>query len=36
MSEMFSRCSALKGINFYNFNTNKVKDMSNMFYDCGH
>ena len=34
MSFMFSGCSSLKNINLSNFNTNKVNDMSYMFYEC--
>ena len=31
---MFNGCSSLKEINLINFNTNKVKDMSQMFFRC--
>ena len=31
---MFKDCSSLKELNIDNFNTNKVNDMSYMFYNC--
>ena len=31
---MFSNCSLLKELNLSNFNTNKVTNMSYMFYNC--
>ena len=31
---MFARCSSLKELNLTNFNTNKVKDMFRMFFEC--
>ena len=31
---MFSDCSSLTNIDLSNFNTNKVTDMSRMFYKC--
>ena len=34
MSFMFSGCSSLKELNFSNFNTNNVTDMSCMFCEC--
>ena len=32
MSYMFYNCSSLTSLNLSNFNTNNVKDMSNIFY----
>ena len=34
MSDMFSECQTLKDINFSNFNTNDVTNMSYMFTGC--
>ena len=34
MNNMFKDCISLQKINFVNFNTTKVKDMSYMFYGC--
>ena len=34
MSWMFSGCKNLKVLNLSNFDTNKVIDMSDMFYGC--
>ena len=34
MSNMFSGCSSLTGLDLSGFNTGNVTDMSNMFYDC--
>ena len=34
MEDMFYKCSSLTSLNFSNFNTNNVKDMSYMFYNC--
>ena len=31
---MFSHCSSLTSLDLSNFNTNKVEDMSYMFYNC--
>ena len=34
MSYMFYGCNSLKELNIRNFNTNKVKDTTCMFYKC--
>ena len=34
MNCMFYRCSSLKELNFFNFNTNNVTNMSHMFSKC--
>ena len=34
MSSMFYGCAYLEDINFLNFNTNNVTDMSRMFFGC--
>ena len=34
MSEIFSNCSSLISLNLFNFNTNKVINMSYMFRNC--
>ena len=34
MNSMFNYCTSLKSLDLSNFNTQKVKDMSSMFYHC--
>ena len=34
ISEMFSGCRNLSNLNLFNFKTDKVKDMSYLFYEC--